>query len=398
VERIREVAKDLVQEHQRGIPQVVVVSAMAKTTEQLLGMAQLVTTRPGARELDMMLTTGEQVSIALLSMAVNELGVQATPLTGAQCGIKTDNNFNRARIQDISTDKLVGILGKGHIAIVAGFQGVTSDDEITTLGRGGSDITATALAAALNAPSCEIFTDVDGVFTADPRMVPEAQLLPWISYEEMLEYAASGSQVLHPRAVEMASRFNVPLEVRSSFHHRPGTTIVKEEVLEKVAITGVTGDPKIARVALTRVKDVPGVAAKISSSLSDLGINIRLIIQGIRHDESNDVSLIVAEEDAERSVEVLRKVASEVGSDEVLVDTEVAKVSVIGSGIASTPGVAARMFQTLAKQKINIELISTSEVRIACIIREDRLEDAVRSIHREFDLEHLERKRLADSA
>jgi aspartate kinase len=263
VERIREVAEDLVREHQRGIPQVVVVSAMAKTTEQLLGMAQLVTTRPGARELDMMLTTGEQVSIALLSMAVNELGVQATPLTGAQCGIKTDNNFNRARIQDISTDKLVGILGKGHIAIVAGFQGVTSDDEITTLGRGGSDITATALAAALNAPSCEIFTDVDGVFTADPRMVPEAQLLPWISYEEMLEYAASGSQVLHPRAVEMASRFNVPLEVRSSFHHRPGTTIVKEEVLEKVAITGVTGDPKIARVALTRVKDVPGVAAKI---------------------------------------------------------------------------------------------------------------------------------------
>lgn len=397
-ERILKVAQELVAEHRRGVPQVVVASAMADTTEQLLDMARRVTKRPRARELDLILTTGEQVSIALLAMAVQDLGVMATPLTGAQCGIRTDGNFTRARIQEISTEKIQGILAQGNIVIVAGFQGVTSDQEITTLGRGGSDLTATALAAALKAPACEIYTDVDGVFTADPRMVPEARLLPWISYEEMLEYAASGSQVLHPRSVEVASRFNVPLQVRSAFHNRPGTTVVKEEELEKVAITGVTGDPKIARLALTRVKDVPGVAANISTALADEGINIRLIIQGIRHDKTNDISLIIAEEDAERSAEVLRRVADAVGSAEVLVDTNVAKVSIIGSGIASSPGVAGRMFQALAREGINIELISSSEVRIACVIARDRLEDAVRAIHREFDLANLERKRVADPA
>ncbi|HLE21953.1 MAG TPA: aspartate kinase [Vicinamibacteria bacterium] len=397
-ERILKVAQELVAEHRRGVPQVVVASAMADTTEQLLDMARRVTKRPRARELDLILTTGEQVSIALLAMAVQDLGVMATPLTGAQCGIRTDGNFTRARIQEISTEKIQGILAQGNIVIVAGFQGVTSDQEITTLGRGGSDLTATALAAALKAPACEIYTDVDGVFTADPRMVPEARLLPWISYEEMLEYAASGSQVLHPRSVEVASRFNVPLQVRSAFHNRPGTTVVKEEELEKVAITGVTGDPKIARLALTRVKDVPGVAANISTALAEEGINIRLIIQGIRHDKTNDISLIIAEEDAERSAEVLRRVADAVGSAEVLVDTNVAKVSIIGSGIASSPGVAGRMFQALAREGINIELISSSEVRIACVIARDRLEDAVRAIHREFDLANLERKRVADPA
>jgi len=395
-ERIRTVAKDLVDDHRRGVPQVVVASAMADTTEQLLNMARRVTKQPQARELDMMLTTGEQISIALLAMAVQEHGEKATALTGAQCGIRTDGNFTRARIQEISTQKILDILGQNNIVIVAGFQGVTSDDEITTLGRGGSDLTATALAAALEAPVCEIYTDVDGVFTADPRIVPEARLLPWISYEEMLEFAASGSKVLHPRSVEVASRFNVPLQVRSSFHDRPGTTITKEEELEKVAITGCTGDSKVARLALTRVKDVPGIAANISSALSDVGINIRLIIQGIRHDQTNDVSLIVSEDDAERSAEVLRGIAEGVGSAEVLIDTEVAKVSVIGSGIASTPGVAARMFRALADEGINIELISSSEVRIACVIHRDRLPDAVRAIHREFDLENLERKRIGD--
>lgn len=398
-ERILKVAKDLAADHRRGVPQVVVASAMADTTEKLLDMARRVTRRPQARELDMILTTGEQVSIALLAMAVQEQGVMATPLTGAQCGIFTDGNFTRARIEQISTDKILDILDKGNIVIVAGFQGVTTNQEITTLGRGGSDVTATALAAALKVPVCEIYTDVDGVFTADPRLVPEAKLLPWISYEEMLEYAASGSQVLHPRSVEVANRFHVPLQVRSAFHSGSGTTVVKEEELEKVAITGVTGDPKVARLALTRVKDVPGVAAKISTALADVGINIRLIIQGIRHEDStNDVSLIVAEEDAERSAEVLQRVANEVGSTDVLVDTNAAKVSIIGSGIASSPGVAGRMFNALAQEGINIELISSSEVRIACVISRDRLPDAVRAIHREFDLANLERKRLADPA
>ena len=394
VEQIRKVARHLVEEHRRGVPQVVVLSAMANATDQLLAMALQIAERPRARELDMLLTTGEQVSIALVAMAVHELGVNAVSLTGAQCGIITDNNFSRARIEDIRTDRIQEALEGGSIAIVAGFQGVTTHQEITTLGRGGSDTTAMALAVALRSPQCEIYTDVDGVFTADPRIVPDARLLDFITYEEMLEYAASGSKVLHPRCVEMAKKFDVPLQVHSSFQQNPGTTIVKEEILEKVAITGVTGDAEIARVALTRVQDLPGVAARISQSLSEAGINIRLIIQGIRHDQCNDVSLILGREDAQRAFEILEAVAKEVGADQVKLDTNAAKVSIIGSGIASTPGVAARMFQALADEGINIELISSSEVRIACIIPEDKLDSAVRAIHREFDLTHLERNKV----
>jgi aspartate kinase len=393
VDRMRKIAQNLVEEQQRGIQQVVVVSAMAKMTDQLLDMARQVSERPAAREIDMMLTTGEQQSIALLAMAVQGAGGRAVSLTGAQCGIRTDGNHSQARIQNIATSKVHQALTAGNIVIVAGFQGATAQNEITTLGRGGSDTTAAALAAALGAPRCEINTDVDGVFTADPRIVPEAKLLRWISYQEMLEYAASGSQVLHPRCVEIAYKFQVPIQVRSSFGNDPGTVVVREEELEKVAITGVTGNKQIARIALTRVKDIPGVAAKITGSLAGAGIDIRLVIQGIRHDQSNDVSLIIKEKDAERSTELLQAVAEEVGSDGLQVDTRVAKVSVIGSGVASTPGVAARMFQALADEGINIDLISTSEVRIACIIQEDKLESAVGAIHREFDLAHLERGR-----
>ena len=394
IEQIRKVARDLVEEHRRGVPQVVVVSAMAKTTDQLLATARQVTKRPRERELDALLATGEQVSITLVAMAVHDLGVNAISLTGAQCGIITDGNFSRARIQNITTEKIRDVLAGGSIAIVAGFQGITAEREITTLGRGGSDTTATALAAAMQSPLCEIYTDVDGVFTADPRMVPEARLLPFITYEEMLEYAASGSKVLHPRSIEIAKKFNVPLQVRSSFGNGPGTLVMKEEALEKVAITGVTADTDIARIALTQVKDAPGVAARISQGLSDANVNIRLIIQGIRHDQTNDVSLIIAEDDVRRASETLAEIAKEVGADGVLTDTNVAKVSIIGSGIASTPGVAARMFQALAREGINIELISTSEVRIACIISREKLDSAVSAIHREFDLAHLERKKI----
>ncbi|MDA2934361.1 aspartate kinase [Acidobacteria bacterium AH-259-D05] len=398
VEFIRRVAQNLVSEHQRGIPQLVVVSAMAKTTDQLISMALQVTKRPRARELDMLLTTGEQVAIALLAMAVHELGANAIPLTGAQCGILTDGNFSRARIQNIATDKIHTLLDEGNIVIVAGFQGVTSDHEITTLGRGGSDTTATALAAAMKSPVCELYTDVDGVFTADPRLVSDAHLLQFISYEEMLEYAASGSEILHPRCVELAKKFDIPLEVRSSLHNRPGTTIIREEILEKVAITGVTGDDQIARVALTQVEDVPGVAAKIAQCLADAGIDIRLIIQGIRHDQTNDFSLIISEQDAKRSQELLQEIAQKVGAQEVKVNTNVAKVSVIGSGIASTPGVAAAMFKALANQEINIELISSSEVRIACIIQQDKLDSAIQAIHKEFNLGRLQRNKISQVA
>ena len=398
VEYIRDVAREVVSDHQRGIPQLVVVSAMAKTTDQLLEMALQVTQKPRGRELDMLLTTGEQVSIALLAMAVHDLGVNAVALTGAQCGILTDGKFARARIQNIATDKIQKLLKEGNIVIVAGFQGVTSDQEITTLGRGGSDTTATALAAALKSPVCEIYTDVDGVFTANPRIVSDARLLDFISYEEMLEFAASGSDVLSLRCVEIASKFDIPLEVRSSLTHRPGTTVMREEILEKVAITGVTGDARIARVALIRVKDIPGVAAQISQTLADADIGIQLIIQGIRHDEGNDFSLIISQEDSQQCQKILQKVKSEVGAQEILVDSSVARVSVIGSGVASTPGVAARMFQSLADEKINIQLISSSEVRIACIIQEDQLNRAIQTIHQAFDLSDLVRKKLsADS-
>jgi len=394
VESIRSVAQDLVSEHQRGIPQLVVVSAMAKTTDRLLDMALQITPKPRARELDMLLTTGEQVSIALLAMAVHELKASAIALTGAQCGILTDGNFSGARIQNIATDKIYKFLEEGNVVIVAGFQGITPDQEITTLGRGGSDTTATALAAALKSPLCQIYTDVDGVFTASPRIVPDARLLEFIGYDEMLEFAASGSHVLHPRCVEIASKYDIPLEVRSSFHHRAGTTIVREDILEKVAITGVTGDAEIARVALIRVKDIPGVAARISKSLADAGIAIQLIIQGIMHDQTNDFSLIISQEDAKHSQEILQRVSREVEAQEIQVDTHVARVSVIGSGVASNPSVAARMFQALADKEINIQLISSSEVRIACIIQQDQLDSAIRAIHDAFDLSNLQRKRI----
>lgn len=394
VEHICRVAQDLVSEHQKDIPQVVVVSAMSKTTDQLMNMALQVNTHPRARELDMLLTTGEQVSVSLLTMALHNLGAKAIALTGAQCGILTDGKFAQARIQNIEIAKIKRLLDDNNIVVVAGFQGITTDHEITTLGRGGSDTTATALAAAVQSSVCEIYTDVDGVFTADPRLVPEARLLKFIGYDEMLEYAASGSRVLHPRCVELAKKFDVPLVVRSSLHHRSGTTIVKEETLEKIEITGVTGDAGIARIALTQVKNIPGTAAKISACLSEADISIRLIIQGIRHDATNDFSLIISEEDAEHAKTILEKAAQTVGAEKVKVNTNVAKVSVIGSGVASNPRVATGMFRALADQDINIELISSSEVRIACIIKQDQLDSAILAIHKKFDLANFERHEI----
>ncbi|MEE2821590.1 MAG: aspartate kinase [Acidobacteriota bacterium] len=394
VEHICRVAQDLVSEHQKDISQVVVVSAMSKTTDQLMNMALQVNANPRARELDMLLTTGEQVSVSLLTMALHNLGAKAIALTGAQCGILTDGKFAQARIQNIEIEKIKRLLDDNNIVVVTGFQGITTDHEITTLGRGGSDTTATALAAAVQSSVCEIYTDVDGVFTADPRLVPEARLLKFIGYDEMLEYAASGSRVLHPRCVELAKKFDVPLVVRSSLHHRPGTTIVKEETLEKIEITGVTGDAGIARIALTQVKNIPGTAAKISACLSEADISIRLIIQGIRHDATNDFSLIISEEDAEHAKTILEKAAQTVGAEKVKVNTNVAKVSVIGSGVASNPRVATGMFRALADQDINIELISSSEVRIACIIKQDQLDSAILAIHKKFDLANFERHEI----
>jgi len=393
VDRIKKIASDLVNCHHKGEQQLVVVSAMAQQTDRLTQLAYQITPDPSPRELDMLVSTGEQVSISLLAMAIHSLGVDAVSMTAAQVGILTDGNYSGARIKEIATDRVFERVDKGEIVIVAGFQGVTHRQEITTLGRGGSDTTATALAAALGSPKCEIFTDVEGVFTADPRIVPEAKLLKYISYREMLEYAASGSKVLHPRCIEIAKKYDVPLVVRSSFGNGQGTSILKGGTLERVAVTGVTGEPEIARVALVRVADRPGIAAGVFQSLADAEINILLIIQSLQHRHTNDISLVIRLEDAERVVGVLESIAQEVGAERVELDTDVAKVSIIGSGIASSPGVAARMFQCLAREKINIEFISTSEVRIACIIAREKYEQALKAVHKEFELEELDRRR-----
>ena len=397
-EMIRRVATRLRQDQAAGWKQVVVVSAMAQTTDQLIALAKEVTQRPRARELDLLLTTGEQVSSALLAMALHEVGSEAIALTGAQCGIRTDGNFSRARIRGIDADRLHRHLDKGEIVIVAGFQGITYDHEITTLGRGGSDTTGTAIAAALGSCPCQILTDVDGVFTADPKVVPEARLLDWISYDEMLEYAVVGSRILHARCVEIAARFEVPLEVRCSLHERSGTHVIGEEKLERVIITGVTGDAGVARVGLRMVKDTPGVAATITEELAKKGINVRFIIQGSCRRERQDMSLIIEQTRLEETSRILQDLALVVDAGDVIKDSDVAIVAIIGSGIAGTPGVAARMFRSLADEGINIEQISSSEVRLVCIIDEARLEDAVRAIHREFELQDLERRPLQDSS
>ena len=396
-EMIRQVATGLRQDQAAGWKQVVVVSAMAQTTDQLIALAKEVTQRPRARELDLLLTTGEQVSSALLAMALHEVGSEAIALTGAQCGIRTDGNFSRARIRGIDADRLHRHLDKGEIVIVAGFQGGTYDHEITTLGRGGSDTTGTAIAAALGSCQCQILTDVDGVFTADPGVVPEARLLDWISYDEMLEYAVVGSRILHARCVEIAARFEVPLEVRCSLHDRSGTHVIGEEKLERVTITGVTGDPGVARVGLRMVKDTPGVAATITEELAKKGINVRFIIQGSCRRERQDMSLIIEQTRLEETSRILRDLVLVVDAEDVIEDSDVAIVAIIGSGIAGTPGVAACMFRALADEGINIEQISSSELRLLCIIDEARLEDAVRAIHREFELHDLERRLVQDS-
>lgn len=389
--RMRRVARRILEAESRGYAVVVVVSAMGHTTDKLLSFASKISATPSRRDLDMLLTTGEQTSIAMLSMAVHSLGGRAVPLTGAQCGIITDGNYSRARIHKIHTDRIIRALRGQHIGIVAGFQGAGPDQEITTLGRGGSDTTAAALAAALKASRCEILTDVEGVLTADPRMVPSARKLDAISYSEMLELAASGSRVLHPRCVEICMNYRVPLWVGSSFHQKEGTLVVNDTALERVAVTGVTSEREIAKLALRRVPDRPGIAAHIFEALAAHGINVRLIIQSISEDQHTDVSLIVDWEYFSRARKILEQICPELRAAGVIADKNVAKVSIVGSGISSTPGVAARMFKALAREKINIDLITTSEIRVACVIAEKHIERAVRAVHAEFQLDQLER-------
>jgi len=390
-EKIKAVADRILKTRSAGSSIVVVVSAMGHTTDRLVNLARAVTQKPSRREMDMLLSTGEQVSIALLSMAIQERGARAISMTGLQSGIITDSNYSMAKIQSIDTKTIVDQLLKDHVVIVAGFQGVSNGMEITTLGRGGSDTTASALAVALKADCCEIYTDVNGVYTADPNLVPHARKLDYISYQEMVELAGAGAQVLHPRSVEIAMKFSVPIAVRPSFSAASGTIVMEGSELENVVITGVTGNKKIAKVAIRGIPDRPGVAAQIFSALGAKGINIRLIIQSVAQGGLNDISLVVNREFLRQAAEVLEKQKATLKARDIVHHEKLAEVSIVGSGIASTPGVAARLFKTLAKQKINIDLISSSEVRITCVIDENRTADAIRALHQEFKLEKLRR-------
>jgi aspartate kinase len=364
---------------------VVVVSAMGQTTDELVDLAAELSSDPSPREMDMLLSAGERISMALLSIALNSRGIPAVSFTGSQAGILTDSSHGSAKILDIKGTRVRDSLAQGKVVIVAGFQGVDPESkEITTLGRGGSDATAVALAAALGADNVEIFTDVDGVFTADPRIVPEARKLDEVPFDEMLELSASGAGVLMSRAVEFGRRFDIPVHVRSSFHDGEGTW-VRESPMEQAIVSGIAHDRSEAKVTVNRVSDRPGVAASLFGSLAAAGVNIDMIVQNVSHDGSTDISFTVPRVhlvDAER---IAKQVAGEIDAESVDVDADIAKVSLVGAGMKSHPGVAAKVFETLASAGINIEMISTSTIRISCVVRAEEVDAAVKALHDAFD-------------
>lgn len=388
-DKIKRVARRVIAEREKGNQVVVVLSAMGKTTDNLLNLAAQVNSDPAPREIDMLLATGEQISISLLAMAVHAMGYPAISFTGPQVGIQTDEAHRKARIVHIRDERLRNALKEGKIVIVAGFQGCTVNNEITTLGRGGSDTTAVALAAVLKADICEIFTDVDGVYTADPRIVKQARKLDRISYDEMLEMATLGAKVLYSRAVEVAKNFNVPLHVRSSFNDSPGTMITKEvdSMLEDTVVSGVAYNRNEAKISILGVPDRPGIAAELFGSLADSGIMVDMIIQNVAENEMNDISFTVSKDECKKALQVTNEVAKRLNAKGVIHDENIAKVSVVGVGIQSHANVAATMFRALANNKINIEMISTSAIKISCLINSDQLDKAVQAIHDEFELQ-----------
>ncbi len=387
VERISKVARRVVSYRKRGYDLVVVVSALGDTTDDLIKLADQINTQPSEREMDMLLSTGEQISVALLAMAIDKLGFEAISFTGAQVGIITDTSHTRARIIKINAGKIKEALTKGKIVIVAGFQGVTLDQDITTLGRGGSDLTAVALAKELNASRCEIYTDVAGIFTADPRIEPKARKIQEITYDEMLEMASLGAQVMQSRSIEVAKKFNVPIHVRSSFSVKPGTMIVKEvKRMEDVLVNGVTLNKHEAKITICNVPDKPGVAARIFKELSIAGVNVDMIVQNVSHTRRTDISFTINKASLGKAVKLVNRLARQIGVDSVMQDEDIARVSIVGVGMKSHPGVAATMFSTLAKHKINIEMISTSDISISCIIKKKFAEEAVRALHAKFGL------------
>jgi aspartate kinase len=384
---IKHVAGRVAATRESGHDVVVVVSAPGDTTDNLIGLAEQITASPADREMDMLLSTGEQVSIALLAMALHTRGHRAVSLTGAQALIRTEPVHLRARIMGIDRRRVDRELGAGRIVIVAGFQGITDDGEITTLGRGGSDTTAVALASVLDAEICQIYTDVEGVFTADPRVVPEARKLAEISYDEMLEMASSGALVLQTRAAELAKQYRVPLEVRSTFVERGGTVVTDRTIEGRRVVTAVTHDRNVAKIAATGIQDRPGIAHTLFRAIADRHVNVNLIIQSVPQAQGADISFTVARPDMEIAVEAARSVAKEIGARDILSDEGVAMVSIVGAGMITNPGVAAKMFGVLARHGVNIELIATSEIKISCVVREDEVEKAVRVLHAEFKMD-----------
>jgi len=387
-ERIKNVARRVAKAKQQGYQVVVVVSAMGHTTDNLIELAYQVSHQPNERDLDLLLSTGEIISCALLSMALRDLGHEAISFSGFQAGIRTDQVYSQARIVDISPERIERALEGGKIAIIAGFQGVTEDMDITTLGRGGSDVTAVALAAKLGAERCEIYTDVEGVFTADPRIFPGARKLPEIDYEEMLELASYGAKVMHPRAVELGWVYNVPILVASSFTEAPGTLIhggASVEVRNKVR--GIAFDRDVAKVTVVGIPDRPGIASAVFEPLAWASLSVDTIVQNVSTQGVTDLTFTVARNDLDRAVELLQPVMKSIGARDLTTSSNLAKVSIIGAGMQSTPGYAARMFRALSERGINIELITTSEIRITCIINEANLQEAVQALHQAFELE-----------
>src|SRR6059036_1606527 len=385
-EKIRNVARR-VAASAPGHQLVVVVSAMGKTTDGLVALAHQVSPSPEPREMDMLLATGEQVTIALLAMALQSLGLRARSFTGFQAAIRTDRAHTRARITQITTERVRQSLDAGEIAVVAGFQGLSDEDEITTLGRGGSDLTAVALAAALKADVCEIYTDVDGVYTADPAVVPDAKKLARVTYDEMLEMASLGAKVLQSRSVEFAKKYGVAVHVRSTFKPDPGTLVTREDhSMEEAVVTGITHDRGQAKVSILRVPDRPGIAAQVFGGLGAHNIVVDMIVQNISRDGLTDISFTLPRADRQRAEHVLAGLAREIGAEGVTADDRVAKVSIVGVGMRSHAGVAAQMFATLSKEGINIQMISTSEIAVSCVIEDKYTELAVRALHDTFEL------------
>lgn len=387
-ERIRRVAARIKSYHEKGYKLVVVVSAMGHTTDELVDLAARISKNPPKREMDMLLSTGEQVSVALLAMALHEVNVPARSFTGGQVNIITDANHSNARIESIDTKRLMSELEQGQVCIVAGFQGIDQDQNITTLGRGGSDTTAVALAAALKAKECEIYTDVDGVYTSDPNKVPGARKLNQISYDEMLELASLGAGVLHSRSVEFAKKYDVVIHVKSSFNYNDGTKVVSEnEIMEKLTVTGVTLKSDEARMTVADVPDRPGFAAEIFGTLADEKINIDVIVQSTGKDKINTIAFTLPLSAVPEAKKALDGLIKKWGAGSVSTDENIAIVSAVGVGMKSHTGVAASMFKVLAQQNINIEMISTSEIKISCVIAKDKGKDALRLIHTVFGLD-----------